>query len=614
MQATFDVAVIGGGHAGCEAAAAAARLGARVCLITMSFSNIGQMSCNPSIGGVAKGIIVKEIDALDGLMAKAIDMACIHYKTLNDSKGPAVWGPRAQADRELYASAIQSLITSFKNIKIIESEVIDIDITNSEARGLTITSGEYIAARSVVVTTGTFLSGKMFIGTKTFAGGRYGELPSTKLPEKLKEYGVQTFRLKTGTPARIEMNSIDFSAVEVQSGDAIPQPFSYMHNKVHVKQIDCYITRTNADTHSIIKDNITKSSMYSGMISGVGPRYCPSIEDKIVRFASKESHQIFLEPEGLNSNIIYPNGISTSMPSEVQDQFIRTIPGFSHANIIRYGYAIEYDCIDSTSLLQTLESKNIKSLFFAGQINGTTGYEEAAGQGLIAGANAVLKHDGKEFVLSRSEAYIGVMIDDLVSLGVSEPYRMMTSRAEFRISLRPDNADERLHPIGRTAGLISEQRHKVFQENLDKACQLEALCANECLSFDPDFEDRVILKSIQDPKFSIAHLYKHFKGLSYSKFILQKVYARHLYKVYEERQRIDIAALQEDFNLKIPADIIYKEVPSLSSEAVERLNSSQPRNITELKKIKGLTPASILIVKRYVKKRHLRKDLQKCFT
>ncbi|MDZ5762321.1 tRNA uridine 5-carboxymethylaminomethyl modification enzyme MnmG [Candidatus Cyrtobacter comes] len=607
MQATFDVAVVGGGHAGCEAAAAAARLGAKVCLVTMSFSNIGQMSCNPSIGGVAKGIIVKEIDALDGLMARAIDMACIHYKTLNDSKGPAVWGPRAQADRELYADAMQSLIESFADIKIIEGEVIDIDVDNGEARGLRLISGQYIAAKSIVVTTGTFLSGKIFVGSKASDGGRYGEISSTKLPEKLRGYGIETFRLKTGTPARIERDSINFNEVEVQSGDVIPQPFSYLNDKIDVKQIDCYITRTNTSTHGIIKDNIDQSSMYSGMISGIGPRYCPSIEDKIVRFSGKESHQIFLEPEGLKSNIIYPNGISTSLPADIQDRFIRTIPGFGHAKVIRYGYAIEYDCVYSTSLFQTLESKNIKSLFFAGQINGTTGYEEAAGQGLVAGANAVLKHCGKEFVLSRAEAYIGVMIDDLVSLGVNEPYRMMTSRAEFRISLRPDNADERLHSLGIAVGLISEKRNKVFQEIQNNFSRLESICADE--RFDSDLKNRTILELIPDPKFSITLLYKHFSNSLYSKIVLQKLYAKYLYRVYEERQRVDIAALQEDSNLKIPSDISYKEVPSLSSEAVERLQYSKPKNMNELKKIKGLTPASILIVKRYVKKRYLRKDL-----
>ncbi len=606
MQAAFDVIVIGAGHSGCEAAAAACRLGANVALITMSFSNIGQMSCNPSIGGVAKGIIVKEIDALDGLMAKAIDMAGIHYKILNSSKGPAVWGPRAQADRVLYAKAMQSLITSFNNIKIIEGEVVDINIEECEVRGVKLRSGEDISAKSVVVTTGTFLSGKIFVGTNSRDGGRDGESSSIQLPEKLRFYGIKTFKLKTGTPARIEKNSINFDKVEIQEGDRIPQPFSYINKIVNIPQISCYITRTTKFTHEIIANNITQSAMYSGAISSIGPRYCPSIEDKIVRFADKESHQLFLEPEGLESNTIYPNGISTSLPSEVQDAFIRTIPGFENAKILKYGYAIEYDCVDSTLLFPTLESKTIKSLFFAGQINGTTGYEEAAGQGLVAGINAVLKHDNKEFLLSRSDSYIGVMIDDLTHLGVSEPYRMMTSRAEFRISLRPDNADERLHNLGTSINLISADRDKRFKENKNALEKLEDLCSKETMPFLNELEQKKILELIPNPKFSIELLYDKFDK-DYEKIIIQKLYAKYLYKAYEARQKIDIDALKDDLYLKIPEDINYRDIPSLSAEAVEKLSYVKPRNMNDVNKIKGLTPAAILILKRYVRRRFLRK-------
>ncbi|MDA9818434.1 tRNA uridine-5-carboxymethylaminomethyl(34) synthesis enzyme MnmG, partial [Flavobacteriaceae bacterium] len=464
IKSNYDVIVIGGGHAGCEAACSSARMGADTLLITLKPENLGEMSCNPAIGGVAKGTIVREIDALDGIMGKAIDESGIHFRILNASKGEAVHSPRAQADRQLYKKSINKLISEQENLNVSRGSVTDFIIKNTQIKGVILQDGQKISANAVVLTTGTFLSGMIHIGSKQTPAGRIGEAPATELSHALKKYNFKLGRLKTGTPPRISNKSIDYSQLEAQKGDHPPVPFSYLNSKITVPQINCYITYTNTKTHQIIQDNIQKSAMYGGDISGKGPRYCPSIEDKINRFADKNSHQIFLEPEGLNSDIVYPNGISTSLPEEVQVEFIKTIKGLENSKITAFGYAIEYDFIDARELTKTLETKKISNLFFAGQINGTTGYEEAAGQGLIAGINAALKskNNTEEFILDRASSYIGVMIDDLTTLGTDEPYRMFTSRAEYRLSIRADNADFRLTEIGADIGCVSKERYQAF--------------------------------------------------------------------------------------------------------------------------------------------------------
>lgn len=478
MKDFFDVIIIGAGHAGCEAAAAAARAGANTCLVTFSFENLGEMSCNPSVGGVGKGIIVKEIDALDGVMPKAIDKGGIHYKTLNRSRGPAVWGPRAQADRVLYKKAMQDLLTKQENLTIIFGEVVDLIL--EDLAGKTKINGikyfpqeskdlSEIHSNTTIITTGTFLDGLIHIGKETIKAGRQGENSSTALAEKLRGIGLRVSRLKTGTPPRLRRSSINFSVLESQPGDNFPIFFSHDTKNYLAPQIECYITHTSEKTHQIIRDNILMSPLYSGQISASGPRYCPSIEDKIMRFADKSRHQLFLEPEGVDSDVIYPNGISTSLPKNVQEKIIRSIKGLEEVEIIRYGYAIEYDYFDPRQLNYTLESKIIKGLYLAGQINGTTGYEEAAGQGLVAGINAALSPSGKSFVLTRGDAYLGVMIDDLIAKGVTEPYRMMTSRAEFRLSMRYDNAMDRLLNKGYEVGVVGNKimkYHKDFETKI----------------------------------------------------------------------------------------------------------------------------------------------------
>ncbi len=596
MKKKYDVVIIGGGHAGTEAAATACRIGADTCLVTKSFNDLGALSCNPSIGGVAKGIIVREIDALDGIMSKAIDKSGIHFKILNQSKGPAVWGPRAQADRELYKTNIKDILLNYQNLDLLFEVVDDLIISDNRVKGV-ICNNNKIFSNTVVITSGTFLNGKIHIGDKSCFGGRLGEKSITVLAKKLKSYDFKINRLKTGTPPRILKESIHFKILETQLGDKTPQPFSDLTKKILQPQIPCYITYTNKQTHQIISDNLSQSAIYSGNISSIGPRYCPSIEDKIVRFKDKERHQIFLEPEGLHSNVIYPNGISTSLPENIQTEFVRTINGLEKAKIMQYGYAIEYDFFDPRDLTETLESKKVKNLFFAGQINGTTGYEEAAGQGIIAGANAALKLQSKSFILSRSNSYIGVMINDLVTFGTQEPYRMMTSRAEYRIMLRCDNASERLTHIGYQYGLITSERKKKYTNILNEKTRIDDWLKSEELKYKK--QNKSLWKNIgtaQNLKESLTKL------INVDSRILIKIFATKLYKEYEERLLKDIAILQNDQNMTIPDVIDFDKVNGLSNEVKTKLKTCAPKSIADIKKIQGMTPSALVTIMIYIKK------------
>jgi tRNA uridine 5-carboxymethylaminomethyl modification enzyme len=599
-MADYDVIVVGGGHAGCEAAAAAARLGAKTCLITKDKSDLGELSCNPSIGGVAKGIIVREIDALDGLMGRIIDQSGIHFKVLNESKGPAVWGPRAQADRKLYKQFMQAALMGYENLDILYGTVDDLLIVEKKVGGV-MCDGIKILARSVVITSGTFLNGIIHVGKQTHQAGRFGEKSITVLAQKLRELNFNMGRLKTGTPARLKKDSIDWNVLEKQLGDKKPQPFSDLSDKISQQQISCYITHTNEETHKVINYNIQSSAIYSGAISGNGPRYCPSIEDKIVRFKDKLRHQVFLEPEGLDSDLIYPNGISTSLPQEVQLKFIRTIKGLENAEVARFGYAIEYDYIDPQELEETLESKKIKSLFFAGQVNGTTGYEEAAGQGIVAGSNAALNLSSKQLILSRDNSYIGVMINDLVSFGTQEPYRMMTSRAEYRIKLRCDNAAERLTPLASELGLISKERlnkfyevaaNKIKLEELLKATQMPGKYRN---AFDMTSRVNLTVEELQEALPELKN---------WDDRILIKILAEQLYKDYEARLAKDIEILQSDKKLSIPKIVDFNNIKGLSNEIKTKLAKISPKTIADIKRVQGMTPAALVAIMIYIKKIH----------
>ena len=629
MLSQFDVIVIGAGHAGIESACASARMSANTLLITKSLENIGEMSCNPAIGGVAKGTIVREIDALDGIMGRAIDKAGIHFRILNSSKGPAVHSPRAQADRKLYKKAVNELLKDYPNLTIISNEVKDLLIENNKIEGVLTSDNQKIYASSVILTTGTFLNGIIHIGDKKTPAGRINEKPSYGISQKLAQYNFRLGRLKTGTPPRILKTSIDFSILEAQLGDEIPVPFSYLNQEITTPQTSCYITYTNPNTHKIIQDNLKFSAMYSGNITGIGPRYCPSIEDKVNRFYEKERHQIFLEPEGLDSDLIYPNGISTSLPKNIQQQFLNSIEGLKNCQIIQEGYAIEYDFVDPTELLPTLQTKRISGLFFAGQINGTTGYEEAAGQGIIAGINGALfaKNSNQEFILSRSQSYIAVMIDDLTSLGTIEPYRMLTSRAEHRLHLRADNADLRLTELGYEIGVVVNQRREVFLARKNKIAEAKKLLEELKISPVKLAKHNVNIK--QDGVVRNGYQLLSFPDINFE--ILERIWGEVLspsnsqidqstkkqiaidatYSAYLDRAQRDIDLFSKEENMKIPLELDYYKIQSLSHEVREKLTKFRPATIAIANRIQGITPASLMAIMIFIKNNFYSKKINK---